>query len=380
MLRINKYKCVGKITSGAFGTIELYTSNIDDKEYVVKKMSTDDNMNHMSSVVREIEIYKKLKHPHVMNHISYKYATDTMLMLDRGKCALSDFIGPTGEYTSELAYKWIHEVSLGLSYLHKLNIIHADLKPANVIMFRDANNNFISKLGDFGCCQIYIPNKKMNSYIQTEYYRSPEIKSYVDKRQYSGLYNKKIDLWSLGVLIVDMVCKKYSFNSFNYYGKDHLSKLKPYINTHAKINVYEEVIYMVDNLLLHDPNERWSICDFLNHDYWSKKNYSPFDDSSFQYETKMNFKYPISDSYMYDNLVEYYKNIPGNIVDDGYFYALKIQPKVKSICFLRLFQYCIYIISLLHYDECHNDIYRSIMCFKKQELFRVLNATNFVLF
>lgn len=83
--------------------------------------------------------------------------------------------------------------TLAFLSLEEVNVIHCDLKPEN-ILFRQPNRSAI-KVIDFGSsCRA---SRTMYTYIQSRFYRSPEV--------ILGLpYSQPIDMWSLGCMLVEM--------------------------------------------------------------------------------------------------------------------------------------------------------------------------------
>ncbi|GMH93469.1 hypothetical protein TL16_g12637 [Triparma laevis f. inornata] len=94
-----------------------------------------------------------------------------------------------------LIRKFAKQILRALLFLSKpdVNIIHCDLKPENILL-RSPRRSAI-KVIDFGSsCK---SDKKMYSYIQSRFYRSPEVML--------GLqYTVAIDVWSLGCILVEM--------------------------------------------------------------------------------------------------------------------------------------------------------------------------------
>lgn len=80
-----------------------------------------------------------------------------------------------------------------LQLLHFLNIIHCDLKPENILLTARATPKV--KLIDFGSA--CYENEQFFSYIQSRYYRAPEIILGIE-------YSKAIDMWSLGCILVEL--------------------------------------------------------------------------------------------------------------------------------------------------------------------------------
>lgn len=88
------------------------------------------------------------------------------------------------------ALLFLHHVK---SIILKKNIIHCDIKPENVA-FKELGKSGV-KLIDFGSACFY--DRKEFTYIQSRYYRSPEI-------VLMKPYDHKIDVWSLGCLIFEI--------------------------------------------------------------------------------------------------------------------------------------------------------------------------------
>jgi serine/threonine protein kinase len=83
----------------------------------------------------------------------------------------------------------------GIQYIHSQDIIHRDIKPSNIFF-----SNGCIKIGDFGL------SKNISSFalqisksveIGCAYYRAPEVES--------GNYDESIDLYSLGVILLEML-------------------------------------------------------------------------------------------------------------------------------------------------------------------------------
>ena len=97
-------------------------------------------------------------------------------------------------------------VSQGLQFIHHKNLVHADLKPENIML--DTNLNYI-KIIDLGSAFRVRPlEKRKNFYIQSRYYRAPEC-------CFNLSIGKPIDIWSLGCIIYEIISKKPLFPGRN---------------------------------------------------------------------------------------------------------------------------------------------------------------------
>mgnify|MGYP003386004582 CR=1 FL=1 len=115
-----------------------------------------------------------------------------------------------------LVRKFAKQILRGLDFLCRkdVNIIHCDLKPENILL-RHPKRSAI-KIIDFGSS--CLTTKKMYTYIQSRFYRSPEV--------LLGLpYSQKIDMWSLGCVLVEMHTGEPLFG-----GVDQLDQMNRIVN------------------------------------------------------------------------------------------------------------------------------------------------------
>lgn len=93
-----------------------------------------------------------------------------------------------------------------LKYCHSKRIIHRDLKPENIMITSD---NKTIKLIDFGISKVLSLNSvSATTYCGTMPYMSPEI---LDQKKYSY----STDIWSMGIILYELVCLEYPFNSMS---------------------------------------------------------------------------------------------------------------------------------------------------------------------
>jgi calcium-dependent protein kinase len=97
-----------------------------------------------------------------------------------------------GKFSEEKTAKIILMLLSALKHLHDKNIAHRDIKPENVI-YEEVDGEIRVKLIDFGLSKLVGKDGRvMKTKLGTPYYVSPEV--------LEGVYDKRCDLWALGVL------------------------------------------------------------------------------------------------------------------------------------------------------------------------------------
>jgi serine/threonine protein kinase len=97
-----------------------------------------------------------------------------------------------------LEERWIvvivRETLIALSYLHKSNVIHRDIKTANILI--ESTGKVV--LCDFGVSALLSSShSKRTTFIGTPHYMAPEVLT-------SSSYDSKADIWSLGITLYEM--------------------------------------------------------------------------------------------------------------------------------------------------------------------------------
>ncbi|EDO49238.1 predicted protein, partial [Nematostella vectensis] len=90
----------------------------------------------------------------------------------------------------------VQQVLVALSKLRTLGLIHADLKPENIMLVDPDKQPFRVKVIDFGSAT-HVSKVVCSTYLQSRYYRAPEV--------ILGLpFCESIDMWSLGCVIAEL--------------------------------------------------------------------------------------------------------------------------------------------------------------------------------
>jgi calcium-dependent protein kinase len=109
------------------------------------------------------------------------------------------------QYFSEaLASSIMRQLLSAVAFMHDKGIAHRDLKPENILVSSKKNEPINIKLIDFGASEHFKKGQKMDKFIGTAYYISPEV---IDKK-----YDEKADVWSCGIIMYIMLCGQPPFN------------------------------------------------------------------------------------------------------------------------------------------------------------------------
>ena len=173
-LQNNKYKIESLLGSGGFGNTYLATHTVLGrkvaikeffmKEYCDRDQTTSQVIVHTDSSKQIVERYKQkflkeaqmiasLKNDHIIqiHDIFEENGTAYYVMeyVDGG--SLKDMVEKYGAMTEAKSLAYIRQIADALSYLHKNNILHLDVKPANILIDQDDKAILI----DFGISKHY---------------------------------------------------------------------------------------------------------------------------------------------------------------------------------------------------------------------------------
>ena len=263
---MNSYKikdyCVehNKIGAGAFSTIHKAQKEGNDKIYAVKKIDIFKYKNNKETYKTEFSLLRKLDHKNIIKLHDILIDTknqNLFLVLDYYKNGdLSKFLN-NRSLKEKYAKNYMFQLRDGLQYLLSKNIIHRDLKPQNLLL--DDNKNLI--ITDFGLAKHFKSNEMLETVCGSPLYMAPEI---LAKKNYTV----RSDLWSVGIILYQMIYGKLPYLSINIIGllKEHKSKKLDYDSPYELSN---QCINLIKNLLIVDPQKRFNWDNFFNNEWFN---------------------------------------------------------------------------------------------------------------
>ncbi|CAH2307231.1 Homeodomain-interacting kinase 2 [Pelobates cultripes] len=152
----------------------------------------------------EVEILSQLnnENPDEFNVVKYyeyfQHNDNICLVFEMLEISLYDFMKKRNNRPLPVKHirPIVQQVGNALAKLKSIQIIHTDLKPENIMLVNTSKYPFKIKVIDFGCA-IHTSKVRVSSYVQTRYYRSPEILLALP-------FWEAIDMWSVGCIMAEL--------------------------------------------------------------------------------------------------------------------------------------------------------------------------------
>ncbi|XP_029213086.1 death-associated protein kinase 2-like isoform X1 [Acropora millepora] len=205
---------------------------------------------------QEFEIMKTFKHDRLLaaknGYIVQKYVVIVMDRLENKE--LLDFLAEKTTASEEDASRVIAQLVETLNYLHTQNVVHLDVRPANILMSKE----FKLTLIDYGNARkIMAPNGQMVDAVGVTEFTAPEVLNF-------EMTHWAADMWSVGVLLYILLSGKLPFTVEDSEPDDDIdekiaAKVKA-ANVILKAtdfrNATEEAENLIKRLLVRQPERR----------------------------------------------------------------------------------------------------------------------------
>ena len=248
MEQIGNYTILSKIGQGSFGAVFKAKDNSGNL-YAVKKLSKSRQGSTMQMIENELKLLQSLKHPNLISALEIIRTPSYIYIISEycGGGDLEAFINNSGQVPAELAKKWFKSIVEALSYLRTQRIIHRDIKLANILLTSRNSESAQVKICDFGFSKNLGKFSLTSTKLGTPTYMAPEI--------FEGKnYSFKVDVWSLGLLLYEMLYGNSPFNCSNL--AQLLSVQKKPIKFPASDNVSQSAIDLIKLMCQVLPDNR----------------------------------------------------------------------------------------------------------------------------
>merc|ERR1719361_3390427 len=300
---------------GSYGKVEECENIITKAKFAVKIISKSNVTFSRAKMLKEIELYFLCQGvPEIIQLIEYFEESEYFyLVFEKAKGGpLLSQIQRRVHFGELEAASIIRDLAAALSHLHSRGIAHRDVKPENVLCYNDGekDGDFLPvKLCDFDLCSSVcesISTPKLQSPVGSVEYMAPEVvqafsydldffghelqpDTFDDEEDIELTYDKRCDLWSLGIVAYILLCGYVPFSG--RCGKDCgwedrgeecfecQHQLFQSIKSGSLIfpekhwsTVSKEAKDLITKLLVRDASQRLDATSILNHPWIIKFN------------------------------------------------------------------------------------------------------------
>lgn len=260
-IRVGFYDIERTIGKGNFAVVKLARHRITKNEVAIKIIDKSQlDPNNLQKVYREVEIMKRLDHPHIIKLYQVMETKNMIYIVSEyaSQGEIFDFIAKCGRMSEHAARMKFWQILSAVEYCHNRGIVHRDLKAENLLL--DSNMNI--KIADFGFSNMYKLGELLATWCGSPPYAAPEV---FEGKKYTG---PEIDIWSLGVVLYVLVCGALPFD-----GSTLQSLRDRVLSGRFRIPFFmsSECEHLIRKMLVLEPTRRYTI-EQIKHHQWLMPN------------------------------------------------------------------------------------------------------------
>ncbi|KZT28924.1 Pkinase-domain-containing protein [Neolentinus lepideus HHB14362 ss-1] len=195
------YKRVQEVGRGTYGSVHKGVHIPTGNVVALKIINLDTADDDVADIQREVALLTQLRDaPNITKYYGcYLDGPRVWIVMEYAqggsvRTLMKSF--PDGTLEEKYIVIIIREVLAGLGYLHKAGVIHRDIKAANTLVTAAGK----VMICDFGVSALLpTTSSKRNTLVGTPYWMAPEVAQPVPN------YDTKADIWSLGIMIYEMI-------------------------------------------------------------------------------------------------------------------------------------------------------------------------------
>ncbi|XP_018450396.1 serine/threonine-protein kinase STY17 isoform X4 [Raphanus sativus] len=192
---MKQLKIEKKVACGSYG--ELYKGTYCSQEVAIKILKPERvNTEMLREFSQEVYIMRKVRHKNVVQFIGACTRSPNLCIVTEfmARGSIYDFLHKQkGVFKLQSLLKVALDVSKGMNYLHQNNIIHRDLKTANLLM----DEHEVVKVADFGVARVQTQSGVMTAETGTYRWMAPEVIEHKPYDHRADVFSYAIVLWEL---------------------------------------------------------------------------------------------------------------------------------------------------------------------------------------
>lgn len=253
------YRIRGVLGSGGMGTVyaadDPHLPRVDALKLLPTELSGDPK--YRGRFLREAEVAASLDHPNIVSIYDRGETADGHLwiamQLVEGTDAQAEI--RAGAMTPDRAVRIVGEIGKALDYSHAQNLLHRDVKPANMLLSGNSGPEERVLLADFGVARFADDSHRTATHemVATFAYSAPEI---LEGRPADG----RADLYSLGCSLFEMLTGRAPFEDAQGVAGQAMAHLRrpPPAVTAAAPWLPPAFDAVIAKAMAKDPNQRYS--------------------------------------------------------------------------------------------------------------------------
>jgi len=260
----HRYRIRKTLGRGSYSRVFL--AERDENQLVAIKAIHKDRLkpSELESVLTEAAVLASLEHPNVIQYIEHFEDHHKFYIVTEYLAGgeLFDRIVQKEYYNENDVRTVMRTLLKTVKYCHDLGIVHRDIKPENILLV-DSKDDSSIKLADFGFAKKvdFGGFNSLQTACGTPGYVAPEIIT-------CDTYDKRVDIWSLGVVAYIMLCGYPPFRSDDRKNLYRMIRNAQYVfDSPWWDTVSDEAKDFVSKMLVANPSERSSIEDLLEHPF-----------------------------------------------------------------------------------------------------------------
>lgn len=255
---LEDFRFVKELGQGRFGKVVKAKERHTNYTVALKILhkSQLSKLNAEVQLRREIEIQSELDHPNILRLYGFFYDENRIYLILEyapGGELYKKLKSAGGTFDERRAARYTYALASAIRHCHSKGVIHRDIKPENLLL--DADDNL--KIADFGWSVHAVRNNRRGTVCGTLDFLAPEMCE-------GQRYDASVDVWSIGVLLYEMLFGAPPFEeSTEFHTKERIKLVD--LAFPSDVDVSEDAKHLIKSLLRRQPEKRLSLAKVLSH-------------------------------------------------------------------------------------------------------------------